>query len=617
MSLAVDVDEADVAVLSQNLNKSKELFQSISKSLTTIASKSTNASKNIKPVLRDVNKLNDHKRQVENGLNLLKEVNESAVQINNYENILNNPIELIGLRKFIDTLEKSKALFKVIKPKFKKFTGILINFENLIDKSDIKLQTFFQSLINQEAPELLNDPSSTKIADIKTIFRYFGNDLNHIFKIYGRTRGTMLFDKLKQLEPSTEPRERPENIPYEKGTNGITNFTNVFVEQIDNEIQLLQELNLPQAEVISPIVERSIGELYNHTILYKFNHFFKSSAVILSNDILVLEFIECIIQFSNRMDEFHISNKEFDNAVSLFITKTSILFKEYIKLIESRFQTTDKITEVNIPQIIVDLFSKVRRISEFPGALIHLISNYKLGDWLVVKPPVKFVSVYTSVIPNTANDESAEYLLSSFYSDVIDSIMINIEIGLRNSDANYKKSTQGFFLIKNLVMIETILNRSQPLHTSLGHLGMERLNKLKNRFLKLFLDDWNYASYIIIRDMTSIATQHAHAMGATGGQGPSTGGTSSGHLSNKERDQIKDLFKNFNESFEEAIRNYEKYNITDVNLRNYLSNEIKKLIINAYFKLYDKYGNSDFTKNKSKYVKYDKNQFERLLNEKL
>ena len=613
MSLTVDVDEADVAVLSQNLAKSKELFLQISKSLTNVSQKSINASKNIKPILRDVNRLNNHKGQIENGLNLLQDVNESAVQINNFENILNNPIELIGLKKYIDTLDKSRALFKIIKPRFKKFTGILINFENLIDKSDMKLQTHMQGLIKQDAGEILQDGSTAKINDIKTILRYFGTDTAHVYKIYSRSRGNNVYEKLKPLEASTEPKERPENIPYEKGSNGITSFTTTFMNVIENELRLLKELNLPRSEVVGPIVERSVGEIYNHGIINRFSHFFNSLSAIIQNDILLLEFIDNLLQFQEFLRKNGVSNKEFDNSIALFITKSSVLFKEYIKLIELRFQNTEKITEINIPQIIVDLFSRIRRISEFPHALLSLISTYKLGDWLIVKPPVKFITVYTSVIPNTANDESAEYHLSSFFSDIIDSITINIEIGLKNNEANYKKSTQGFHLIKNVVMIETILNRSETLHKSLGNLGMERLNKLKNRFLKLFLDDWNYASYIIIRDMTTIATSHAHA---AGGQGPSTGG-SSGHLSNKEKEQIKDLFKNFNDSFEDAIRNYEKYNITDVNLRNYLSNEIKKLIINAYFKLYDKYGNSDFTKNKSKYVKYDKQQFERILNEKL
>ncbi|EGW30165.1 uncharacterized protein SPAPADRAFT_63773, partial [Spathaspora passalidarum NRRL Y-27907] len=57
----VDIDEADVAVLNQNLIKSKELFQTINTSLLKIADKSISASSTIKPVLKQVNKLTKNK----------------------------------------------------------------------------------------------------------------------------------------------------------------------------------------------------------------------------------------------------------------------------------------------------------------------------------------------------------------------------------------------------------------------------------------------------------------------------------------------------------------------------------------------------------------------------
>ena len=348
-----------------------------------------------------------------------------------------------------------------------------------------------------------------------------------------------------------------------------------------------------------------------------------------------------------------LEQSNFINTFEQYLETNSVIFKEFIQAIDNRFQNLGKFNEINTQEVIVELMSKLRRLSEFKLALLQLIKNYSIGQWLVSQPPMRFVNVFSSVIPNSqpqANSDGEEdeviqeYLLSSFYSDVIDAIMINIEIGLKKNTSGgdslplssstsastnatsgtsslslNKKSTQGFILIKNLFMLESIVNRSQYLYQSLGSLGEERILRLKNRFLKLFLDDWSHASYIIIRDMTTIATQLAQHQQSQQ-QLSNTIGTGGGtvtNLSNKEKDQVKDLFKNFNESFEEALFNYQKYNFGDAILKKYLSNEIKKLILNTYFKLYDKYGNSDFTKNKSKYVKYDKLNFEKLLNERL
>ena len=616
MAFNVDIDEADVAVLNQNLIKSKELFNNISRSLNTIANKSTNASRSIKPILKDVNKLNENKRQVENGISLLSEVNESAAIIHNNEYILNNPIEHIGLTKFIDTLKSSKAMFKDMKPRFKQFRGILVNFETLIDKSDLKLQSYFQNLINLPAMKLLENEQ--KVSEIGIIFKYFAEDPGYVSKVYVRQRLMLLLETIRPLEASTQPVERPHNVPYERGTNGINRFNNELIKAIKVEMDLIDKLGLDRHSILNGVLDRLISEIYLGQVLGNFQNFFAGATTLLLNDILILEVVENLLHFRKFLTNFGLQHQEFQLRVQAFIVKNLVIFKEYIKYAEGRFVGVSVFNDKNIPEIIVELVLKIRRISEFPLPLLLLIENYKLGDWMVVKPAVRFVGVYTSVIPNSGNDESAEYLLSSFFSDVIDGIMVNVEIGIKaNTGENaLKKSSQGFCLIKNLIMIETIINRLATLFECLGNLGLERLNKLKNRFLKLFLDDWNYASYIIIRDMTSIATSNAHSGGVASGSTTTSKGSTT-HLTSKEKELIKDLFKNFNESFEEALRNYERFNITDANLRTFLGNEIKKLILNAYFKLYDKYGLSDFTKNKPKYVKYDKQSFEKLLNEKL
>lgn len=667
MSYNLDVDEADVAVLNQNLIRSKELFESIGKSLHKISTKSQTASSTINPVLKQVNQLTTNKHEVENGLKLLQEVSENASKINDLENLLNNSIENSpgGIKLYLINLNQLKNLLSQIKTqsKFKQFKGILYNFENLIDRSETKVQKYYQDLINGKDSRAIID----KRDEIKLIFQYFSNpqtkstsnsggNEEYVTKLYVRARSKRLIEKLKPIESSTKPAVKANaNIPYEKGTNGITKYTDVLSGEIEQELIILNECQL-STHLIGPIVEESI--LRYNGIINKYNQvYFKNPQEIVDNVILILEVLNNLIDFKVKLKQIGLNRtleqSNFINTFEQYLETNSVIFKEFIQAIDNRFQNLGKFNEINTQEVIVELMSKLRRLSEFKLALLQLIKNYSIGQWLVSQPPMRFVNVFSSVIPNSqpqANSDGEEdevmqeYLLSSFYSDVIDAIMINIEIGLKKNTSGgdslplssstsastnatsgtsslslNKKSTQGFILIKNLFMLESIVNRSQYLYQSLGSLGEERILRLKNRFLKLFLDDWSHASYIIIRDMTTIATQLAQHQQSQQ-QLSNTIGTGGGtvtNLSNKEKDQVKDLFKNFNESFEEALFNYQKYNFGDAILKKYLSNEIKKLILNTYFKLYDKYGNSDFTKNKSKYVKYDKLNFEKLLNERL
>lgn len=613
MSFNVDIDEADVAVLNQNLIKSKELFTSISRSLNKISTKSSTASIKIKPILKDVNKLNDNRNQLDSGLNLLSEVSHYASETSKYESVLNNSIELIGLKKFIDTLTRSKVLLTEMKSNIKRFKGILINFENLVDKSELNLENYFQRLLKSNAM------GTNKMNEIILIFQYFYSSSmsgqKTIDKIFMRSQSIKLGEIMRPHEEPTKPIKRNSNIPYEKGSNGINRYNNEMIKAIKGEIGLLNEvgakinLNASAKDMfVLDIVRKVINESYAE-VIGNFNKFFGQSKT-LNNDLLILETIENLNHFEKFLNVSNIDVRSFpafNENYHQLINISSEIFRELIEYSENRVKSVERLTDLNATETVVELISRIRKLSEYNISLLKLISGMKLGSWLNLKPAVRFISVYTSVIPNISDDidETApEHLLSCFLSDYIDSIIINIEIGLK-ADVSLKKSMQGYYLIKNTILIETIVNRSQQLFNSLGNLGIERLNRLKKRFLKLFLDDWNYASYIIIRDMTTITTTNA------------VSGHSGSGMSSKEKDQIKELFKNFNESFEDALRNYEKYNITDVNLRAYLSGEIKKLIMNAYFKLYDKYGSGEFTKNKAKYIKYNKHQFEQILNEKL
>lgn len=607
MLYEIDVDEADIDVLEKNLLKSKELFESIDKSLFKIANKSQKASTTIKPVLSQVNKLTKSKEDVEKGLALLEDVSASAEKINNFENILNNPVDTIGIVRYMNTLNQSKTLFKTVKPKFKQFTGILYNFEQLNDRSERKIQEYFQSLIRQDGNKLVE-----KKEDIKMIFKYFQEQENdeYVNRLYLRARSGKLLTVLKPYEQSTVAAARENNRPYEKGSNGITQYTDIMINEIGQEVNLLRSCNLP-VTFIGTIIEEQIFK-YNEIIM-KYNQVFSSPSLIIDNIVLILEILDNLNKFKYHLHKNGISNEEFNKTMGLFVQQNSVIFEEFILSVSKRFNNLPKFTENSTQEVIVEIMSKLRKLSEFKAGLLQLIKNHQLGDWV---KSAQFAKVFSSVIINTNVDTSTpDFLLSSFYSDVIDDIMVSIELGLK-MDQTMKKSTQGFILVKNLFMLESIVNRSQDLFNSLGPLGMERIGKLKNRFLKLFLEDWNHASFIIIRDMTNIVSQLAIA-GSSSGTTSGTGGGPVSNLSNKEREQVKELFKNFNESFEQALATYSRYNFGDVGLKRYLGNEVKKLVMNAYFKLYDKYGTSDFTKNKSKYVKYDKIEFEKLLNERL
>lgn len=601
---SVDIDEADVAVLSQNLARSQDLFKDISMSLKSISTKTLTASRSIRPVLAEFNSLTDKKKSVEEGLLLLQDVSEYSSQAAKSQEILGGSIENAGVQKYISTLESSKELLRSMKKNIRDFDGVVIGFANTVDKADMAVITYFSKVVSSVDMQNGALPRHTDAVAVLAYFAKQGN-LRGGHDAMEKAFQRQLATELAPLEKNCTLKKRQSNIPYEKGSLGLQAYTEHLLACVDAIHKVCEQLQV----LGSPVLRNSVAGYLDTRltlILAGYNSYIESNGIA-SQDVAILDLLDNLSALDTQLTTYKCGfdvEPSVKREYSRLVTTARGLLTVWVQYIENRVSLMERFNELSIPEVVVEVVLKIRRVSEYASISI-LLEDQKLGTWLSVKPPLRFISVYTSVVPGaeaTASDP-AEFLVSSFLLDLIDELMVDVEIHLKEqSGDNMRKLTQGFMLVKNIVMIETIVNRLDQLYHKLGQIGMERLQRLKKRFLKLFLDDWNYASYIIIRDMTQITTTNAMH-----------GGQNSG----KEKEQIKELFKNFNESFEEALRHYEKFNIQEKDLRVYLSSEIKKLILNAYNKLYDKYGSGDFTKNRSKYIKYDKLQFERLLNEKL
>lgn len=605
VNLEVDVDEADVAVLSQNLSRSKDLFSTITNSLLVITSKTLTASRSIRPVFAEIDALNQKKSSIEEGLLLLQDVSHYSLRAAENQRTLSSSIDAVGVGKYLICLELSKALLREMKQKIRDFDGVVVSFANAVDMAELSIGTYFAGILSKAD---LRSGSVPRQQDAGVILAFFAkqNNLRSAHETVERSWGQIFSLKLAPLEPACTIQKRTPNMPYERGSNGITALSTELLQCVLGLKSACDQLQIGGLPVFSNIVAKYM-DLRFSSVLATYNKQIDAQGLA-TQDLVILDILdqlknldEGLRAFKLDLNAFPPTSREYDTLV----LKSQGLFVEWAKYVDTRVAQIERFNEHSIPEVVVEVLSKIRRISEF-DSLFTLMKNKRLGSWLDVKPPLRFVTVYTSVVQGAeaqAENHTA-FLVSSFLLDLIDELMVNVEINLKeqSNETNLRKLSQGFMLVRNLVMIETIVNRLEQLYLKLGPIGMERLHRLKNRFLKVFLDDWSHASYIIIRDMTQITTTNA----LNGGQN-----------SAKEKEQIKDLFRNFNDSFDEALRQYEKFNIQEKELRSYLSSEIKKLIINAYNKLYDKYGSGEFTKNRSKYIKYDKMQFERLLNERL
>jgi exocyst complex protein 7 len=83
-------------------------------------------------------------------------------------------------------------------------------------------------------------------------------------------------------------------------------------------------------------------------------------------------------------------------------------------------------------------------------------------------------------------------------------------------------------------------------------------------------------------------------------------------LSSKDREIIKEKFKLFNVEFEGLVAKHKSYNLTDPSLKQLLAKEVA-FLSPLYHRFYDRHCGGDFSKNVDKYIKWDKQQFDKIL----
>ncbi|KAJ3262243.1 Exocyst complex component 7 [Boothiomyces macroporosus] len=188
--------------------------------------------------------------------------------------------------------------------------------------------------------------------------------------------------------------------------------------------------------------------------------------------------------------------------------------------------------------------------------------------------------------------------------DYINKIISLLLVDLDNKSKTYKKPVLSTIFILNNAHFILKSIKSQPLGDIIEKEVAEGIEKTikkqmdnyRNRSLALTC---SWAPTIeLLMDTTKI----------------SEGGKIVTSLSKAQKDGVKEKFKNFNKEFDEIFATQKTYAIPDVELRAQIIKEIRQVLCPMYNRFYDRYTTSvEFTKNVDKYIKYNKEELNGLI----
>ncbi|GMM39008.1 GTP-Rho binding exocyst subunit [Saccharomycopsis crataegensis] len=639
--MIVDVDEADVAILEENLNKSRALISSVNLGLKKIAHTSQRSETLIKPMIDNSRRLEIYQRNIKECLKLVDKVKDSASTVAQYEAVLENVSVLENnLPKYIQCLKDSKKVLSDMRMlKIDEFRGVFDNIVKVIKNGEAKLLIFAKnSIIKYSKPfdptqvmtenlpfPVLDDNVINKMmmivqyfADFKKIGGKAGSvdDFLEIENIYIEQRRIYVSESLGFLEASTKPLSKGANVPYEKNSNGINHYTDALIQFMLTENDLIIKIfsNIKYTDqklknvVLNAAKKLRIFEKLFSTIFSTFVNIVQQIIDFINKNygtegVLSFELVQCYLKVSPALDKVNATasnNQSVKRLESIFDNIKSIsgnLFREYLKFIDTRISNIITMPSDNgVSECTVELISRMRKFSEYRQASLSIVGDMKPGTW-IPSPKPQWLGVFSSINTSTPIDENnKEFLLSSYFSDCIDAIMISLEIKAKVLLPK-KTSTIGYFLMTNLTLIEQVMKKSE-IYSILGTAGNERLEKLRKRALNMFLTSWKGLASTLM-DVTVI----------TGGN---NGTNKKTKISSKDKDAIKDKWKTFNNEFDELVKGFKAYGIKDQQLKQYLVKEIS-FVIPLYNRFYEKYANGEFTKHSSKYIKYDKGKLASII----
>jgi exocyst complex protein 7 len=166
------------------------------------------------------------------------------------------------------------------------------------------------------------------------------------------------------------------------------------------------------------------------------------------------------------------------------------------------------------------------------------------------------------------------------------------------------KNLQGIFLANNIAIVTRVIRNSELAPLLESYAG--KLASWRKTSSAMYLEAWREPSgHLLDVQYTNRSKDRPHSGGGAADSAAIVKG-----LSSKDKDAIKEKFKNFNTSFEDLVARHKTYAM-EAEVRTQLSKEVQNIIEPLYNRFYDKYREID--KGKGKYVKYDKAELNRAL----
>ncbi|ORX90514.1 Exo70 exocyst complex subunit [Basidiobolus meristosporus CBS 931.73] len=390
-------------------------------------------------------------------------------------------------------------------------------------------------------------------------------------KIYSDIRSNYLVKSFSAISQTVSSGSRESAKTYQQGTSPMILMTKVLIKALETEYILVQKL----------MPENFIQNTFRDTVAPSLKQYIETGETLVTQvrrniQAGIFMLLDVIENFQSEMPQFERilakTGSQQNSLNDLWKTFRTVAIRSFEEFLEDIRNSAARQIELSKDGTVHELTSNVlnhcKRLLDYQETVVSLLTNGLVQDALADQAVVR-----------------------KYFANVLDVVIANIN----EKAKGYKKPYLGtVFLMNNYHYLLKVI-RSTKLESILGSEMVSKYEKLNKKQQDAYQECWkSVVEYLM--DVTYVR-----------------GGVLKSNLTGSERAAIKEKFKNFNNDFEELFRMQKSYSIPDPELRQHIIRNIKNLVLPMYSRFVEKYRQTEFSKNPSKYIKYDRDSLEQYI----
>ena len=616
-------ESAEVEVLYANLEKMKSLSRKIQGSMARLDVSGKVVQDAIGPIYGNTQRLQTTTNNVDRITEAIEKARQPLDMRNREEQVLRERPERVGLGQYIASMDRTNRALKDLKASnMRSNQKAAADLSELLEVGTRNLETVFRDVVRQDSQPIeplqqimrgnefpkFSQKSSAELRTINGQVASFqaqtsNTDLSPTAKVYAQERGQYIQLSLQNLSAASLSTARKVNADavYKPGSNGIATYCSGIQGMFIAEYACICEIF--QREEWNPVLTatcQSALSAFGNTLRDLDNHIRTN---LITDCYLAYEIVDLVSNTSFELEE-----------------KTGMLkqqMSDALKPVRETAKASRSIllndTRNKIQQIMVlpsdgsavpltsDVMQRLQLMTAFLPPLSSIMRSLGDGGW--TSTPNATASSSSSVPTLKSFDVGADgaQLFAHYCTDTLETLLSNLDSRARS--LLKVKAAQGVFLANNVCIIERAI-RASELANLITTAAQPKLDTWKKKAQSAYTEGWKDCA------------DHLLDVGyATKAPRPQSGGVVDSAaiikaMSSKDKDGIKEKFKNFNTGFDELVARHKNFKM-ESEVRRDLGRAVQLFLERLYIRFWDRYREVD--KGKGKYVKYDKAQVSQIL----